>query len=89
MGCSCAEIKNEKVYICFDYDGYEVVGVYTDKSDAQKHMIKAYVEELRARNEREDIDFNDIAYDLETMLGGYIEDLFYIEEHEVKTSFEQ
>lgn len=52
MGCSCAEVKNEKVFICFDNDGYEVVGVYSDKSDAQKHMIKAYVEELRARCER-------------------------------------
>lgn len=89
MGCSCAEIKNEKVFICFDNDGYEVVGVYSDKSDAQKHMIKAYVEELRERNDRCDIDFNDVAYDLETMLNGYIEGLFYVEEHEVKTSFEQ
>lgn len=88
MGCSCAEIKNEKVFICFDNDGYEVVGVYTDKSDAQKHMIKTYIEELSARSNRDDFDFNDIAYDLETMLCGYIEGLFYIEEHEVKTSFE-
>lgn len=52
-------------------------------------MIKAYVEELRERNDRCDIDFNDVAYDLETMLNGYIEGLFYVEEHEVKTSFEQ
>lgn len=90
MGC-CAEIKakNEKVYICFDGEGYDVVGVYTDKSDAQKHMIKAYLEELRARNDRDDINFNDIEYELGTMLDNYIENLFYIEEHEVKTSFEQ
>lgn len=89
MGCACADNKNEKVYICFDGDGCDVVGVYTDKSDAQKHMIKAYVKELRARSDRCDIDFNDVAFDLETMLNGYIESLFYIEEHEVKTSFEQ
>jgi hypothetical protein len=52
-------------------------------------MIKAYIEELRARSNRDDFDFNDIAYDLETMLCDYIEGLFYIEEHEVKASFEQ
>jgi hypothetical protein len=33
--------------------------------------------------------YDDISYDLETMLDGFIESLFYIEEHEVKTSFEK
>ena len=89
MGCACTDNKNEKVYVCFDYDGCDTVGIYSDKSDAQKHMIKTYVEELRKRNDRCDIDFDDVAFDLETMLNGYIENLFYIEEHEVKTSFKQ
>ncbi len=89
MGCSCAEIKNEKVFVCFTDDGYEVAAVYKDKADAQKHMIRVFIDDLRRRADNNNIDFDDVAFDLETMLMGHIEGLFYIEEHEVKTSFEQ
>lgn len=82
--------KNESVWICFDSEGYEVVGVYKSKDEAQRHMIDAYLQELK-RNQRNGIELNidDLSYDLETMLNGYIEDFFYIEEHEIKKEFDR
>ena len=82
--------KNESVWICFDSEGYEVVGVYKTKDEAQRHMIDAYLQELK-RNQRNGIELNidDLSYDLETMLNGYIEDFFYIEEHEIKKEFDR
>ena len=82
--------KNKSVWICFDSEGYEVVGVYESQADAQRHMIDAYLQELK-RNQRNGIELNidDLSYDLETMLNGYIEDFFYIEEHEIKKEFDR
>ena len=82
--------KNESVWICFDSEGYEVVGVYKSKDEAQRHMIDAYLQELK-RNQRNghELNIDDLSYDLETMLNGYIEDFFYIEEHEIKKEFDR
>lgn len=90
--CGCHESGNEnqKVYVCFDAEGYEVVGIYTSKAEAQRHMINAYVEELKREKEfGREFNLGDLIFDLESMmLHSFIEDLFYIEEHEVKTNFE-
>lgn len=86
---NCHENENQKVYVCFDGDGYDVIGVYTSKAEAQRHMIDAYIAELKRTKQRgEEINFDGLTYDLQSMLDGFIESFFYIEEHEVKTKFE-
>ena len=90
-GINPLEMANETktVWVCFDADGYEVVGIYKTKDEAQRHMIDAYTKELKHMHDCGcPINYDDIAYDLTTMMDGFIEELFYIEEHEVKTVFE-
>ena len=82
--------KNKSVWICFDSEGYEVVGVYESQAEAQRHMIDAYLQELkREQRNGHELNYDDLSYDLETMLNGYIEDFFYIEEHEIKKEFDR
>jgi hypothetical protein len=91
-GTNPLEMTNETktVWVCFDAEGYDVVGIYESKAEAQRHMIHTYIKELkRMEDNGRPYSYDDISYDLETMLDGFIESLFYIEEHEVKTSFEK
>lgn len=87
--CDCVqENKNKTVWVCFDSEGYEVVGIYDSKAEAYRHMIHAYIEELkRMENCGQSLNYDDLTYDLESMVNGYVEDMFYIEEHEIKTMF--
>jgi hypothetical protein len=88
-GCHDSGSENQKVYVCFDGDGYDVVGIYTSKAEAQRHMINAYIDELRREKQLgKELDFDGLIFDLQSMFDGYIESFFYIEEHEVKTHFE-
>ena len=89
-GTNPLEMTNERktVWVCFDAEGYDVIGIYDSKAEAQRHMIHAYIKELKRMEENgRPYSYDDISYDLETMLDGFIESLFYIEEHELKTSF--
>lgn len=86
---NCHENENQKVYVCFDGDGYDVVGVYTSKAEAQRHMIDAYIAELKQEKQSgEELNFDRLTFDLQSMLNGCVECFFYIEEHEVRTKFE-
>lgn len=83
------ENENQKVYVCFDGDGYDVVGIYTTKAEAQRHMINSYIDELkRGKQCGKELNFDGLIFDLQSMFNDYIESFFYIEEHEVKTEFE-
>lgn len=87
-------MSNEKVYICFDGQGFDVVGVYNDKSQAYLHMISYYINYLKEQQKRAEeqgnnfIEVSDIIFDLESMQKGYIETIFYIEEHEVESFYD-
>ena len=87
-------MSNEKVYICFDGLGFDVVGVYNDKSQAYLHMFSYYIDYLKEQQKcaeeqgRNFIKISDIIFALESMPSGYIEGIFYIEEHEVESFYD-